>query len=158
LTKFLVFGAIDKVAALFGATHPFHWLTIGAESKLIWPYEIDGRTYLLDILPPKRRPKRRPRPVPAVRRGTVTIGRTDMDVTVTEVTDPSVKLQALIACAAEKPLFELGTDEHSHLKGKSTLVALGLAEDDTPQGLAAALPHVAVFEITPSLGYGASRA
>jgi hypothetical protein len=35
-------------------------------------------------------------------------------------------------------------------KTESMLVILGLAEDDTPEGLAAAVHHVTVFEVTPA--------
>jgi hypothetical protein len=144
----MVFGAIDKVAALLGATEPLHWLTIGSESSRVVLYEIDGRTYTLDILPPKKRKQASETRVPA--RGTLTTRRTDTDVTLTEVTDPAVKHQVVIACAAEKPIIDIATGDHKHLKGQSTLVALGLAKDDTPEGLAAAVPHVVVFEVTPS--------
>jgi len=66
-----------------------------------------------------------------------TAGRTDTDVTVTEVTDPAVKHQVVIAYAAEKPVREIAS---KHLKGQSMLVALGLAKGDTPEGLAAQCP------------------
>jgi len=43
----------------------------------------------------------------------------------------------------ETPTFEIATSEDKHLKHRSMLVALGLAKDDTAEGLAA-VPHVAV--------------
>jgi hypothetical protein len=144
----MVFGAIDKVAALLGSTEPRHWLTIGSVSSHVALYEIDGRTYTLDILPPKKRKQASETRVPT--RGMLTTRRTDTDVTLTEVTDPAVKHQVVIACAAEKPIIDIATGDHKRLKGQSTLVALGLAKDDTPEGLAAAVPHVVVFEVTPS--------
>jgi hypothetical protein len=126
--KSLVFGAIDKVAALLGATEPMHWLTIGSDSSPIELCEIDGKNYTIDIRPPKGPA----RDTPAVRPGTLTTGRTDMDVTVAEVTDPAVKHKVVIAWVAEKPLLEIAAGEHK-------------------QGLATAVPHVSVFEITPGL-------
>jgi hypothetical protein len=144
----MVFGAIDKVAALLGTTEPLHWLTIGSNSSPVALYEIDGRTYTLDINPSKKERASEPR-VPA--RGTLTTRRTDTDVTLIEVTDPAVKHQIVIAYAAKsRPIIEIATGEHKHLKGQSMLVTLGLAKDDTPEGLAAAVPRVAVFEVTPS--------
>jgi hypothetical protein len=151
--KSLVFGAIDKVAALLGATEPLHWLTIGSTSSPIRLYEIDGKTYTIDIHPPKGLSRH----APALRPGTLATGRIDMDVTVTEVTDPAVKHQVVIAWAAQKPSIEIATGEHKHLKNQSTLVTLGYATDDTPEGLATAVPHVSVFEITPGLHPGQSN-
>src|SRR5690348_14421017 len=101
--KFLVFGAIDKVAGLLGATAPLCWLTIGSDSQPIGPYEIDGRTYTIDIAPPAGRARQ----ALALRLGTLTRGRSDIDVIVTEVTDPAVKLQVVIAHAGEKPLIDI---------------------------------------------------
>lgn len=144
--KSLVFGAIDKGAALLGATEPLHWLTIGSDSWPVGLYEIGGRTYTIDI----HLPKGRARDTRAPSQGTLTTGRTGMDVTVTEVTDPAVKHQVVIAYAAQKPVFKIATGEHKHLKHQSMLVDLGLAKDDTPEGLATAVPHVAIFEITPA--------
>jgi hypothetical protein len=71
---------------------------------------------------------------------------------VSKVTDAAVKHQVVIAYAAEKPRpkIEIATGEHTHLKGHSMLVILGLAKDDTPEGLAAAVPYVTVFEVTAS--------
>jgi hypothetical protein len=37
-----------------------------------------------------------------------------------------------------------------HQKPESALVLLRLAPDDTPEGLAAAVPYVSVFEVTPA--------
>jgi hypothetical protein len=145
----MVFGAIDKVAALLGATEPLHWLTIDSNSSIVALYEVDGRTYTLDIHPSKRGQASETR-VPV--RGTLTTRRTDTEVTLTEVTDPAVKHQVVIAYVAQRPrlTMEIATGEHKHLKGQSMLVILGLAKDDSPEGLASAVPHVAVFEVTAS--------
>ncbi len=35
------------------------------------------------------------------------------------------------------------------MEHESFLVACGLAKDTTPEGLAAAVPYLAVFEVTP---------
>ena len=110
-------------------------------------YEIDGRTYIIDILPSKRRAvgARVPRP------GDAHHGRSDTDVTLTEVTDPAVKHQVVIAYAAQKPETVLASGRSKkHRKPESALVLLRLAPDDTPQGLAAAVPYVDVSEITPA--------
>ena len=73
-----------------------------------------------------------------------------MDVTVTEVTDPTVKHKVVIADAAHKTktLFAFGEDRNR--EPTSLLVTLGIAKDDTPEGLASAVPRVAVFEVTPT--------
>ena len=63
--------------------------------------------------------------------------------------DPVVKHQVVIAYAAEEPKTLIAFGEDKHRKPESFLVILGLAEDDTPEGLATAVPHVAVFEVTP---------
>jgi hypothetical protein len=66
------------------------------------------------------------------------------------VTDSAVKHQVVIAYAADKPKTLIALGEHKHTRPESMLVILGLAEDDTPEGLAAAVPHVTVFEVTPA--------
>lgn len=144
------FGAFDKVAALLGSTEPAHWITM-AERKSrslrsvpVSLYEVDGRTYVIDILPSKGRTRDVPRPGT----GTLTTGRTDTDVMLTEVTDPAVKHQVVIAYAAVKPKTLIAFGEDKHQKPESFLVTLGITKDDTPEGLAAAVPHVAVFEVT----------
>jgi hypothetical protein len=145
----MVFGTIDKVAALLGATEPLHWLTISGRnvrrlrSEPVDLYEIDGRTYIIDIRPSKRRAG------PA--QGTLTTGGSDTNVTLTEVTDPAVKHQVVIAYAAQKPKTVLAPGRNKqHRKPESALVLLRMAPDDTPEGLAAAVPYVAVFEVTPA--------
>jgi hypothetical protein len=148
----VVFGAIDKVAALLGSTEPLHWLTMAEpnarhlRSEPVDLYEIDGRTYIIDIHPSRGWASRMRSP----RQGTLTTGRTDTEVTLTEVTDPAVKHQVVIAYAAEKPKTLIASGEDKHRKPESILVILRIAPDDTPQGLAAAVPRVAVFEVTPT--------
>jgi hypothetical protein len=84
-------------------------------------------------------------------KGTLSAGRTDTDVTLTEVTDPGVKHQVVMACAAQKPRVLHAGGEDKHREPESFLVTpLRMAPDDTAEGLAAAVSHVAVFEITPA--------
>jgi hypothetical protein len=117
------FGAFDKAAALFLGAEPAHWLTMAGrksrhlQSIPVGLHQVDGRSYLIDILPSKGWSSDLRIPGP----GTLTTGRTDTDVTLTEVTDPAVKHQVVIAYAAGKPKI-----------------------------LIAAVPRVAVFEVTPA--------
>jgi hypothetical protein len=146
-----MFGAADKVAALMGA-EPGHWLTMADRRKPrdlhsvpVRLHLVDGRSYLIDILPKGwSRDLRIPGP------GTLTVGRTDTDVTVTEVTDPTVKHQVVIADAANKTKTLFAFGEGKNREPTSLLVTLGIAKDDTPEGLASAVPRVAVFEVTPA--------
>jgi hypothetical protein len=110
-----LFGATDKVAALMGA-EPGHWLTMASRRKPrdlhsvpVRLHQVDGRSYLVDILPKGRSSDLR---IPGP--GTLTTGRTDTDVTATEVTDPTVKHQVVIADAAHKTktLFAFGEDKN----------------------------------------------
>jgi hypothetical protein len=138
----LTFRIIGKVSALLGRPGPLHWLTItGRESGnlrsvTVALYEVDARTYVIDLVPFRgwaidTHPFRgRDRKLPLrgwaidVRtsgRGTLTTGRTDTEVTLTEVTDPAVKRQVLT-----------------------------LVEEDIPEGLAAAVSRTDVFEVTPA--------
>jgi hypothetical protein len=153
-------GVIDRIAALMGSTGPLHWLTVGPYSEPVGLYEIEGRTYLIDIHPPRvegwnyligpRSSKGWASEARVHGRGTLTTGRTDTDVMLTEVTDSAVKHQVVIAYAAKKPKTLIATGDHKRRKPESMLVILGLAKDDTPDGLAAAVPHVTVFEVTPA--------
>ena len=151
--RHLVFGAINKVAALLGATEPLHWLTMARRnsrrlrSEPVDLYEIDSRTYIIDIRPSRREAG----DVRAPAEGTLTTRGSDTDVTLTEVTDPAVKHQVVIAYAAQKPETVLAPGRSKkHWKPESALVLHRLAPDDTPEGLAAAVPYVAVFEVTPA--------
>jgi hypothetical protein len=160
-----VFGVVDKVAGFFGSTEPGRWLTIGSHSNPVRLYGVDGKSYVADLELPKgwRRSSTSTgwqwASDPAkgmtgrIRRhgqGTLSTGQTHTDVTLTEVTDFAVKHRVVIAYAAEtsKTLFAFG--EARHTEPTSILVAFGLARDDSPEGLAAAVPYLAVFEVTPS--------
>jgi len=148
----LTFGTIDKVAKLMGASEPLHWLTMPGRnprrmrSEPVDLYEIDGRTYIMDIYPAKGWVSRISGPA----QGTLTTGRSDTDVTLTEVTDPDVKHQVVIAYATVKPKTLIGKGADKRRKNESVLVMLRIAPDDTPAGLAVAVPRVAVFEVTPA--------
>jgi len=152
----LMSDATDKLSSLLGRdTQSAHWLTMtdrksrGLHSETVTLYHVDGGTYVIDILMSKGNGWSRHMRLPG--KGTLTTGRTDTDVTITEVTDPAVKHQVVIAFAAEKPKFVFASGEDKHLEPASILVRpLRLAPDDTPEGLAAAVPHVAVFELTPA--------
>jgi hypothetical protein len=84
--------------------------------------------------------------------GTLTTARVDTEVTLTEVTDFTVRHRVVIAYAAgaEKSSTTIAFGEDKHKERQSFLVAIGLAKDDTPEGLAAAVPYLAVFEVTPA--------
>ena len=56
----------------------------------------------------------------------------------------------VIAYAAVKPRVIFATGEHKNRPTTSFLVHMGLARDDTPEGLLPAVPHVAVFEVSPA--------
>ncbi len=56
----------------------------------------------------------------------------------------------VIAYAAVKPRVILATGEHKNRPVTSLLVDMGLARDDTPEGLLPAVPHVTVFEVSPA--------
>lgn len=69
--------------------------------------------------------------------GTLTSGRAKTHVRLTEVTDPALK---------ERVVTAFGTENRP---GGSFLKQTGVAPDTTAKGMAAAVPHVAVFEVTP---------
>jgi hypothetical protein len=149
--RHLVLGTIDRVAALLGASEPLHWLTMARpnsrrlRSEPVDLYEIDGRTYIIDISPSRRGADDARTPA----QGTLTTAGSDTDVALTEVTDPAVKHQVVIAYAAQKPETVLAPGRSKkQRKPESALVLHRLAPDDTPEGLAAAVPYVAVFEVT----------
>jgi hypothetical protein len=73
-------------------------------------YEIEGRTYIIDIRPSNRG--------------------------VGDVRAP----ETVLAPGRSR----------KHRKPESALVLHRLAPDDTPEGLAPAVPYVAVFEVTPA--------
>lgn len=72
--------------------------------------------------------------------GTLTSGRTTTRVRLTEVTDPALKERVVVA---------FGTENRG---AASFLKQIGVAPERTPKGFAAAVPYVAVFEVTPVQG------
>ena len=140
----LAFRISDKIAGWFGASEPGQWLTLGSFSCRVSFYEVDGRRYLIDPFPRRGQARDIER---AGHRGTLSYDGTDTEVTFTEVTDPAVKHQVVIAYAAEKPRVLIAAGEHKDRPPTSFLVDLGLARDDTPEGLLPAVPQVAVFEV-----------
>jgi hypothetical protein len=141
------FRLTDTISGWFGGANPAEWLTVGSVSFHANLYEIDGRRYLLDIAP-RRGHARDIRG--ACARGTLSYDGTDTEVILTEVTDRDVKHQVVIAYAAVKPRVIFATGEHKNRPTTSFLVHMGLARDDTPEGLLPAVPHVAVFEVSPA--------
>ena len=139
-----LFDFIGKVSARIAASAAAPWLTVGSRSFPAVFYEIDGKNYVIDIFL-----KRRVSDYRRHSRGTLKADGTRTEVTFTEVTDPVLKHQVVIAYAAEKPKVLIATGEHKNRPPTSFLVNMGLAPDDTPEGLLAAVPHVDVFEVTP---------
>jgi hypothetical protein len=139
------FRLTDTISGWFGGTNPAEWLTIGSFSFRAGLCEIGGRRYLLDIAPRRghTRDIRRARG-----RGTLSYDGTDTQITFTEVTDQDLKHQVVIACAAVKPRVILAAGEHKNRPVTSFLADVGLARDDTPEGLLTAVPHVTVFEVS----------
>lgn len=72
--------------------------------------------------------------------GTLTSGRTTTRVRLTEVTDPALKERVVVA---------FGTENRG---AASFLKQIGVAPERTPEGFAAVVPYVAVFEVTPVQG------
>jgi hypothetical protein len=141
------FRLSDTISGWFGGTNPAEWLTIGSLSLRADLHEIDGRRYLLDIAPRRGYTRDICR---AHGRGILSYDGTDTEVTFTEVTDRDIKHQVVIAYAAVKPKVILATGEHKDQPVTSFLVSMGLAGDDTPEGLLPAVPRVTVFEVSPA--------
>jgi hypothetical protein len=141
------FRLTDTIFGWFGSTNPAEWLTVGSTSFRADLHEIDGRRYLLDIVPRGRytRDIRR-----AGGRGTLSYDGTDTEVTFTEVTDGDIKHQVVIAYAAVKRRAVFATGEHKDRPVTALLVDMGVARDGTPEGLLPAVPHVTVFEVSPT--------
>jgi hypothetical protein len=94
----VLFRVVDRIAALFGGITPQHWLSVvgqqsgGLRSFTVALHEVDGRTYVTDLL------TRAPgwgEDARSAGRATLTTGRTDVGISLTEVTDPSLRQQVL---------------------------------------------------------------
>lgn len=94
----VLFRMIDWIVALFGGTAPLHWLSVvGQESGdlrsvTVTLHKVDGRTYITDL---HSRAPGWGEDARSAGCGTLTTGRTDIRITLTEVTDPVVKRQVL---------------------------------------------------------------
>jgi hypothetical protein len=112
----VAFWGVGKVSALLRRPRPLRWLTItGSEpgsqrSVTVALHQVDGSSYVIDlhtsgppyidVRPFRSRGSDFPRTgwasfARASGRGTLTTEGTDLDVTLTEVTDPAVKRQVL---------------------------------------------------------------
>ena len=103
-------------------------------STPVTPWVVDGRRYVIAAIGTSDWSRN----ARAAGAGTLTSGRTTTRVRLTEVTDPALKERVVVA---------FGTENRA---GGSFLKQADVAPDRTRQGLAAAVPHVAVFEVTPA--------
>jgi deazaflavin-dependent oxidoreductase (nitroreductase family) len=102
-------------------------------STPVTPWEVDDRRYVVAGIGTSDWARN----VRAAGEGTLTSGRRTTRVRLTEVTDPALK---------ERVVTSFGTENRG---GGAFLRQIGVAPDRTPKGFAAAVPHVAVFEVTP---------
>jgi deazaflavin-dependent oxidoreductase (nitroreductase family) len=101
-------------------------------STPVTPWPVDGKRYVIAAIGTSDWARN----ARAAGEGTLTSGRTKTHVRLMEVTDPALK---------ERVVTAFGTENRP---GGSFLVRSGVAPDRTRKGLAAAVPHVAVFEVT----------
>jgi hypothetical protein len=102
-----LFRVLDRITALFGGTTPQHWLSVvgqqsgGLRSFTVALHEVDGRTYVTDLL------TRAPgwgEDARSAGRATLATGRTDVGISLTEVTDSSLRRQVLaLRCGGSPP-------------------------------------------------------
>jgi deazaflavin-dependent oxidoreductase (nitroreductase family) len=102
-------------------------------STPVTPWEVEGTRYVIAGIGTSDWARN----ARAAGEGTLTSGRRTTRVRLTEVTDPALKQRVVTA---------FGTENRG---GGSFLRQIGVAPDRTPRGFAAAVPHVAVFEVTP---------
>lgn len=90
----VLFRVLDWIKAHFGGATPLHWLSVvsqesgGVGSFTVTLHEVDGRTYITDLL---TRAPGWSQDARSAGRATLTTGRTDVEITLTEVTDPSLR-------------------------------------------------------------------
>ena len=102
-------------------------------STPVTPWPVDGKRYVIAGIGTSDWARN----ARAAGEGTLKSGRVTTRVLLAEVTDPEIKKRIVTAFGTEnKP-------------GGSFLTSIGVAPDRTPEGFAAAVPHVAVFEVTP---------
>lgn len=133
-------NAMVKIFTRLGVkTGPVHVITVAGRtsgrprSTPVTPWPVDGKRYVIAAIGTSDWARN----ARAAGEGTLTSGRTTAPVRLTEVTDPALKTRVVTA---------FGTENRA---GGSFLVRAGVAPDRSPQGLAAAAAHVAVFEVTP---------
>jgi deazaflavin-dependent oxidoreductase (nitroreductase family) len=102
-------------------------------STPLTPWQVDGKKYVIAAIGTSDWARN----ARAAGEGTLTSGRATTHVRLTEVTDPALK---------ERVVTAFGTENRP---GGFFLVQAGVAPDRTPKGFAAAVPQVAVFEVTP---------
>ena len=102
-------------------------------STPVTPWQVDGKKYVIAAIGTSDWARN----ARAAGEGTMTAGRTTTRVRLTEVTDSALK---------ERVVTAFGTENRP---GGFFLVQTGVAPARTPQGFAAAVPHVAVFEVSP---------
>jgi hypothetical protein len=102
----------------------------------VTPWVVDGKRYVIAGIGTSDWSRN----ARAAGAGTLTSGRTTTRVRLTEVTDPALKERVVVA---------FGTENRG---AASFLKQIGVAPERTPKGFAAAVPYVAVFEVTPAQG------
>ena len=105
-------------------------------STPVTPWVVDGKRYVIAGIGTSDWSRN----ARAAGAGTLTQGRTTTRVRLTEVTDPALKERVVVA---------FGTENRG---AASFLKQIGVAPERTPKGFAAAVPYVAVFEVTPAQG------
>jgi deazaflavin-dependent oxidoreductase (nitroreductase family) len=102
-------------------------------STPITPWTVDGQRYVLSGL----KDSDWARNARAAGEGILSAGRRSSRVRLAEVTDPSLKQRVVVAFGTENRF------------GAAFLNRIGAAPDRTRAGMVAAVPNVAVFEVTP---------
>lgn len=105
-------------------------------STPVTPWMVDGKRYVIAVIGTSDWARN----ARAAGQGTLASGRATTHVRLSEVTDPALK---------ERVVTAFGTENRA---GGSFLVQAGVAPDRTPKGIAAAVPRIAVFEVTPDGG------
>jgi deazaflavin-dependent oxidoreductase (nitroreductase family) len=103
-------------------------------STPVTPWVVDGKRYVVAGIGTSDWSRN----ARAAGAGTLTSGRDTTRVRLTEVTDPAVKERVVVA---------FGTENRG---AASFLKQIGVAPERTPAGFAAAVPYVAVFEVSPA--------
>lgn len=142
IPKYVPFGnAIVKLFTQLGIrTGPVNVITVAGRqsgkprSTPVTPWQVDGKRYVIAAIGTSDWARN----ARAAGEGTLTSGRARTHVRLTEVTDPALK---------ERIVTAFGTENRA---GGSFLVQAGVAPNRSQEGIAAAAPHAAVFEVTPA--------